>query len=291
VLLRGVNRSGFEYNPAPIAPAELDHITRDWRANIVRLPFNQDWALHDPNYLPALDQAIETLAAGGAYTLLDLQWLDCERCFGPGRQFVPPLPDPNSPRVWSVLAHRYGANPAVLFDLFNEPHDRMDEDVHTLHCHDGSLYHPGHCDVTMTEWQPWAELLIDTIRRAAAETMIFCSGTNWAFDLRGFPLDRPNLVYSTHVYTNKGDDWYTAFGFLTRHAPVFAGEFGGRDGDVEWGGKLLDYFDELEMGWAAWSFSDDPHLVTRPDFAPTAFGELVRQRLRRPAVSRSYPPA
>ena len=282
VLLRGVNRSGLEYSQRAIPHEELAHITQDWGVNIVRLPFNQDWVLNAPGYLEVLDEVIERVTRNGAYALLDLQWLDAERAFGPARQFVAPLPNPDTEQMWSLLARRYGANPSVLFDLFNEPHDRAWDDPYPLHCHDGSQYHAEHRQVSMTEWQPWAELLIDAIRAEAPETLIFVSGTEWAYDLRGFPLDRENLVYSTHVYRGMGEDWFGAFGFLAGHAPVFAGEFGGSEGDLEWGQQLLDYFDELEMGWTAWSFADRPHLVDRQTLEPTAFGRLVRDRLRRP---------
>src|SRR5436305_3277981 len=90
VLLRGINRSGLEYSSpdgegslekAAITEAEMDAIVIDWRANIVRLPFNQDWALSRPGYdaepyLSALDSVIGMAARRGAYILLDLQWLD-----------------------------------------------------------------------------------------------------------------------------------------------------------------------------------------------------------------------
>jgi hypothetical protein len=277
--LRGVNRSGLEYAGSPVPSEEIDVITCVWRANIVRLPFNQDWVLHAEGYIGLLDAFIERAAEGGAYTLLDLQWLDAEHPFGPDRQFVAPLPNAETAGMWATLARRYGNNPAVMFDLFNEPHDRALDDPYPLYQPDGTLYPVEYRRVSMTEWGPWAEMLVDTTRAEAPETLIFVSGTEWAYDLRGFPLDRDGLVYSTHVYPNKGTDWFRAFGFLEGHVPVFAGEFGGRECDLEWGRELLDYFDQLGIGWAAWSFADRPLLVSRGDLQPTAFGELVRQRL------------
>jgi hypothetical protein len=288
VLLRGVNRSGLEYTEPPhwplITASEISHWTRDWNANILRIPFNQDWVLRGrgpanaEDYLQQLDAIIDCAARNGAYTLLDLQWLDADNPFGACRQFVAPLPNPDSPLLWSTLARRYGANPAVMFDIFNEPHDRALDDPYPLYRPDGSLYPLGFSRVSMTEWQPWAELLIDTIRADAPGTVLFVSGVNWAYDLRGFPLDRTGLVYSTHVYRNKGVDWYGAFGRLASYVPVFAGEFGGGDADVAWGRELLDYFDEIGIGWTAWSVSDFPRLADNY-WIPTAFGELVRERL------------
>lgn len=60
---------------------------------------------------------------------------------------------------------------------------------------------------------------------------------------------------------------------------MFAGEFGGRECDLDWGRRLLDYFAMLEIGWTAWSFADQPLLVERESLEPTAFGALVLERL------------
>lgn len=288
VLLRGLNRSGMEYSEpdfdgfassAGICGAEIREITRRWRANLLRIPFNQDWVLngrrgHPPEtYLRDLDRIIRWASESGAYTLLDLQWLDADRPFGPNRQFVPPLPNPLTAGMWKILARRYRDEPAVLFDLFNEPHDRMPDDPYPLHRPDGTLYPAGHRRVSMEEWAPWARLLIDAVRSEHPESLIFVSGLNWGYDLRGYPLDRPDLVYSTHIYRNKGRDWDDAFGNLALRVPVFAGEFGGDEGDLEWGRDLLSYLDRREIGWAAWSWLDAPRLIDR--WRPTAFGDLV----------------
>jgi hypothetical protein len=295
VLLRGVNRSGMEYSEpdhegfasaAGICGAELRHIARAWRANIVRIPINQDWVLRGrgghpaATYLRDLDRIVRWAASNGMYTLLDLQWLDADRPFGANRQFVPPLPNPESTGMWEQLALRYRDEAAVLFDVFNEPHDRMLDDPYPLWRADGTMEDPGKHRVTMADWAPWARKLIDAIRGPHPESLIFVSGLNWGYDLRGFPLDRRELVYSTHVYRNKGTDWDGAFGNLALAYPVFAGEWGGRDGDLEWGQRLAAYFDARGIGWTAWSWADQPHLVNR--YPSTRFGEIVRNRLAAP---------
>jgi endoglucanase len=292
IRLRGVNRSGLEYSEpdddsfisaAGMSGYEFHWIAYHWKANIFRIPFNQDWALNGcgeksaEDYLHDLDRVIAWASRRGAYTLLDLQCLDVRRSFGSDRQFVPPLPDLDTPRLWTTLAQRYAGEPAVMFDLLNEPHDRLPDDSYPLWRPDGTQYPLDFRRVSMTEWRPWAELLIDTVREHAPETVLFVSGTNWGYDLRGFPLDRPNLVYSTHVYPGKGSNWDQAFGQLSRFIPVFAAEFGGWDDDLDWGERLLEYFDRHNIGWTAWSWSDKPHLMDR--FAVTSFGEIVKARM------------
>jgi endoglucanase len=291
ILLRGINRSGLEwaepdedgfYSAAGISQAEIEFIVKAWNCNIIRLPFNQDWALNgrvghnSGTYLKDLDRVIRWASRSGAYTLLDLQWLDADRPFG-GRNFVAPLPNLKSVEVWDRLASRYSDEPAVLYDLFNEPHDCLLDDPYPLLREDGSPYPANQRKVTMNEWRPWARRLIDVVRSANPDALVFVSGINWGYDLRGFPLDRPHIVYSTHVYPNKGRNWAEAFGHLAATVPVFSSEWGGRAEDREWGQLLAQYFDELGIGWTAWSWSNEPYLVTR--YAPTTFGEIVREHL------------
>ena len=295
ILLRGINRSGLEYSDpdeqgflsgASISRAEIYAITEQWRANIIRLPFNQDWVLHGragrigEEYQQALDQVISWASMFGAYTLLDLQWLDAERIYGGNRNFVAPLPNMQSIELWSTLARRYKDEPAVLYDLFNEPHDRLADDPYPLNKPDGTTYPAGQMRVTMSEWQPWARALTQAIRNENPDALIFIGGTNWAYDLRGMPIDDlDNVVYSTHIYPNKGTDWDNVFGDLSESAPIFAGEIGGTDSpqELDYVRRLLDYLQQKQIGFAAWSWIDQPNLVTR--YTPTAFGQLIRQSL------------
>src|SRR5260370_34429723 len=104
VLLRGLNRSGLEYagpdeqgflSGASISRAEIEVIAKEWRCNIIRLPFNQDFVLRHggEEYQKALDQAIYWASLFGAYPLLDLQWLAAVRFYGGNRSFGGPLPN------------------------------------------------------------------------------------------------------------------------------------------------------------------------------------------------------
>jgi endoglucanase len=255
VLLRGVNRSGLEYSQTPLDPEEIRVIAETWGANIIRLPFNQDWALTSEPYLKMIDDAIAAAAAHGAYTLLDLQWLDTVTKQAP-------TPNAQSIELWQKLAGIYNNNPAVLYDIFSEPHD-----------------------VTMTEWGPWAIQLTNAVRNQAPDALIFVSGIDWAYDLSGFPIEGlENLVYSTHIYKNKGDNWDKAFGDLSETHPVFAGEWGCMDAtELDWGQQLLAYLNGRQIGWAAWSWSDIPHIIdppAAPPYNPTPYGQLVGDALK-----------
>jgi endoglucanase len=319
VLLRGVNRSGLEYaqpsdgrgflEAASLSEDDIDTIVRGWGANVIRLGFNQDFVLHrSDDYLRAIDRVVAWAAARGAYTLLDLQWIDATTPRGIGSDGsinrVPALPDAGSVEVWRRLASHYRDASSVLFDLFNEPHDPLFDDLTPLEgvAEDGAIVRLPSRRVSMAEWQPWAHLLIRTIRDVHPRAVIFVSGVAWAFDLRGFPLrdargaPLPNLVYSTHVYPwcRTGlvrlrpyeAEWTEAFGRLAQSEAVFVGEWGGTDarrGHLAFGRRLEAYMRQRGIGWTAWSWADWPFLVANCracNYEPTAFGAIVKRALR-----------
>jgi endoglucanase len=289
VRLRGINRSGLEYSSslsaAGITGEELDEIVLRWGANVIRVPFNQQWALGSATYRSELDLLIAETAQRGAYVLLDLQWIDAVTERGKNSDgtsnFVPALPDIDSIALWRELARSYVNEPAVLYDIFNEPHDPLPGDPTPFLGIDqsGRTFPLPKRVVTMKEWQPWAMQLVRAIRSEHPGALVFVPGVNWAYDLCGFPLPGiERVAYSTHVYPNKGKNWDAAFGGLSDRYPVFAGEFGGAEEDVRWGQSLLEYFERHSIGWAAWSWADRPNLVGA-NFEPTSFGSLVQNAL------------
>lgn len=312
ILLRGVNRSGLEYSwpsaagfldGAGLSLEEIQHIASVWRCNVIRLPFNQEFALRGRNghsaeeYLTAIDQVVSWAAACGVYTILDLQWLDVETIYGHTKDgsgvsvenHVPPLPNAETILLWETLAVRYREEPAVLFDLLNEPHSRLKDDENSLWLVDanGGVIESTSGKVGAREWRAWAAHLTARVRQLGCACLILVSGVDWAFDLRGMRMDGADLVYSAHVYPNrKRFTWWKAFDGCGE-MPVFVGEWGGTDGDLQFGRRLAEMMRARVLGWAAWSWADHPHLLKQPrvpHYEPTAFGELVRSELQRDAV-------
>jgi hypothetical protein len=144
--------------------------------------------------------------------------------------------------------------PEFLFDLYSEPHD-----------------------VSAADWNLWAGRLAHAVRKENPDTLLVVSGVDWGYNLRAVEVDAPGVVYSTHVYPDKGLDWERAFGRRAAREPVIIGEWGGGDADIEWGSRLLQYADSCGIGWCAWSWSDRPRLVHAG--SPTPFGGLIRGAL------------
>jgi hypothetical protein len=286
VLLRGVNRSGLEYSRGAIDARELDEIA-GWGANFLRVPFNQQWLLDDESYLDELAEVARLGAERGMYVLFDLQWLAYGQRRGSNPDgsniATPPLPDLDTPRAWAKMAARFAGDPAVMFDLLNEPHSRLPDDAFPLHLPDGTPLPSG--SVGPAEWHPWVHHLAQVIRPLAPETLLFVSGTEWGFQLAPVAVD--NLVYAAHVYPHPGKrtraDWERGFGRLSETHPVVVTELGPVE-DLAEVVELLEFLDEKRLGWAAWSWSDWPRLVVNAqagDYTPTPFGREILFRLSR----------
>ncbi|MCP4411450.1 MAG: glycoside hydrolase family 5 protein, partial [Gammaproteobacteria bacterium] len=153
---------------------------------------------------------------------------------------------------------------AVLYDIHNEAHD-----------------------IDFLSWKSRAAEIIEAIQSVHPDALILVSGLNWASDLSDWaasPFDYENIVYSVHVYTWFGTsaNWGTRFGNYAQNIPIFCGEFGGYESDIQWGKELIRYLNQNQIGWTAWSWVDDPHLTSRDDHTtPTEFGQLVKTSLER----------
>jgi aryl-phospho-beta-D-glucosidase BglC (GH1 family) len=307
VLLRGVNRSGLEYTEpsdagflaaAEFTGDEVREMVVKWRSNIIRLPFNQDWALRGrrghsaEEYLTSIDQVISWAAALGAYTILDLQWLDADTVYGhtvdnniKSDNHVAPTPSADTIVLWNKLADRYRDEPAVLFDIFNEPHNLLDDDKLPILviAPGGEVVESNGKFVGPEQWIPWATRLVAEVRKIRPNGIVLVGGVDWAFDLSGIRVNAPNIVYSAHIYSNrKPNTWLKAVGH-SAEVPIFIGEWGGTKSDLKFGRNLAKKLRELGLGWAAWSWVDNPQLIQpprTPDYKPTPFGDLVRYELR-----------
>src|SRR5438445_502366 len=105
-----------------------------WHINTVRVPLNEDcWlgingtpdAFSGSNYRDAIVAYVGRLHAAGLYAIVDLHWsaqgtLPADGRTGQGRQMAD---RDHAPAFWRSVATTFRTDPAVVFHLFNEPHD------------------------------------------------------------------------------------------------------------------------------------------------------------------------
>ena len=315
VRLRGVNCASMEWstNGEGHILKTVEVAVRDWHANIIRLPLSQDrWFGKAPDqhdggasYRALVRQVVDLVSANNAYVILDLHWSDMGhwgRDIGQHR-----LPDRNSIVFWQHLAPAYANNPAVLFDLYNEPnHVTWDE-----------WYKGGR--LTETDRKSGDTVTYDavglpelfrTIRATGAKNVVVAGGINWAFEvggiLRGRELSDPQghgVVYAVHPYPHRYDhlgletipQWSARLQAFADRLPLIVTEFGSLEkswpfppswhtNDEGWNRETLRTLEAHHWNWVAWDMHPyaEPCLITGWNYTPTpSFGVWVKQALEK----------
>jgi hypothetical protein len=270
VQLRGVNVSALEFvtindskwdngnpwgNQTGTATPQWSIMADTWKANAVRLPLNQaSWLGYicvnkngasinpDPlgNYKATVEQAVSAANAAGLYVILDLHWT------APGNT-CPQSQDQMADRdhslaFWTSVASTFKGNPAVLFDLFNEPYVSggpsgyaNGADYWAIWLNGGATpqlsTNSGRTIVAIAWSSVGMNQLIAAVRATGATNVVMAGGLAGASDLSGWlshkPTDALNqLALSWHAYSGTGGQGGYAQAVLGAGIPVIIGETG-----------------------------------------------------------------
>jgi hypothetical protein len=105
-----------------------------WKMNAVRLPLNEDswlgktvtdqmgdkFALNGAGYQAEVAASVAAANAAGLYVILDLHWTAPANFAANGQN--PMGNADNTVAFWTGVAQAFKGNPAVMFELFNEPY-------------------------------------------------------------------------------------------------------------------------------------------------------------------------
>ncbi|HEX5713235.1 MAG TPA: glycoside hydrolase family 5 protein [Solirubrobacterales bacterium] len=300
VRLLGVNRSGAEYAcveeggifEGPTDAASIEAM-KSWHINVVRVPLNEScWLGHSwieqrlsgSAYRAAVREYVTALEDAGLYVILDLHWAAPRHEIATG---LLPLPDAeHAPEFWRSVATEYRDDRAVIFDLYNEPHDVSWE------CWEAACQ-------TYDKWFGWYQSvglpeLLKVVRATGARQPVMLGGLDWSRDLRGWlghkPKDRA-VVAANHTYDFSLCDSVCrqTLARIARHVPVVTGELGQGDCSHWYIDPYMKWADRhgiSYLGWnwgtgGRWTCTGGPSLISDWAGSPTAFGKGFREHLRR----------
>jgi hypothetical protein len=297
IRLLGVNHpsseyacvDGFGYNDGHQDDADAAAVA-SWDANAVRVPLNEDCWLGingQPNssqgppqpltaagYQQSVEDYVKDLNAHGLYAILDLHWTAPGAAVANGQE---PMPDSHSAVFWQSVATTFKSNPAVVFDVFNEPFDPTDpksgDDPDPAHTVSWDCWENGGCATsayttndsgtvrTGSVYQVVGmQTLVDTIRNVGATQPVMVGGLDYANDLTQWADHAPNdplnqEAASFHNYQGKNCDnvscWNSQIAPIAANVPVVTGEF---DEDNYTEAKCANHtpstFDTDYMTWA-----------------------------------------
>jgi aryl-phospho-beta-D-glucosidase BglC (GH1 family) len=330
VQLRGADASGLEFVAiqgwSPSDPwggqAPNWQAMKSWKLNAVRIPLNEaswlglttyDWPTGsqtagtprqaDPgnNYKQTVTNAVNAAVAAGLYVILDLH-ISSPDALVPGISGKVPtsatvqnvMADADhSVAFWTSVAGTFKSNPAVIFDLFNEPH--IDSFLNVIGFRDATAWIALRDGGTATQFitngatvnqnfqTVGMQALLNAVRATGATNVVMTAGISWAQDTSQWTTYAPSdplhqLAASWHAYPQGfsgtaatvpgfGTDNYTwASTILAAGYPVIAGETGDHSAAGTVGApfmaNLLPWLDQTGISvtgwtWDAWGAVDD----------------------------------
>jgi hypothetical protein len=286
--LIGMDRSGTEYAcvhgfgifDGPSDSASVAAMA-SWHSDAVRVPLNEDcWlgingvnpTFSGATYRNAIENYVRLLNNAGMVAILDLHWNAPGASLATGQQFMADAD--HSISLWSSVATAFRTNPAVVFDLYNEPHDIS-----------WSCWRNG-C-TTSAGWQAAGmQQMLDAVRNAGATQPVMIAGLNWANDLSGWLANEPSdqlhqLVASAHLYNFTGCStstcWNQILGPLAASVPLVTGELGENDCSSGFINSYMTWADSVGVSylgwtWDTWDCRSGPSLITSYSGSPSPFG-------------------
>ncbi|MCI9556168.1 MAG: cellulase family glycosylhydrolase [Lawsonibacter sp.] len=239
VVLRGMSSHGLQWYSQFASPQAIQG-TADWGANLFRAAMytGEGGYLSRPEEMQArLTEAVDSAIQQDMYTIIDWHILS---------DGSPMVHAEEAERFFTAMAQRYGDQPAVLYEICNEPN--------------GSATWEG--DV-----KPYAQRMIQAIRTYAPRSVILVGSPTWSQDIHlaaGDPLEGENLMYTLHFYAGThGQQLRDRADYaLSRGLPLFVSEWGTSRADggggifLEESRAWLDFLDSRGISWCAWSLCD-----------------------------------
>lgn len=303
VMLRGLSTSGLETLPHDRQPPRSVLVGIDeWKANVMRIPVNEShWFGRNvfqkdggKAYREMIDFLVTLAANRGSYLIIDLH-----RFRAPREEHI---------EFWADVANRYKNHPAVIFELFNEPHG-ISWEIWRNGGFVGEKLKPGDEDAFLDEDElkklnkgfesVGMQALVKAVRDTGAKNLILAGGLQWSYDLSGLPeyalddLGGNGIIYGWHVYNwHKG--WESRMLEASKHYPILVGEFGAdtkkmdfiphdqQEDPYTWAPDILGFIEENGLHFTAWCFHPraTPVMISDWEYTPTPFwGAFVKRAL------------
>jgi hypothetical protein len=316
VVLRGADTSGTEYacvsensifdGTQEASPASIDAM-RSWGFNAARVELNEScWlgiqgvkaAYSGQAYQQAIEQYVDALNAAGMYVIIDMHFSSK----GGDRKATGQVPMPDeayAPAFWTSVATAFKNDPAVIFDLFNEPYpNRNTDSTESWECVlTGSA--GGTCK-NLHYQAAGMQQLLDAVRATGSTNVVMVGGPQYAGDLDHWlefePVDPLHqLAASIHIYWDKpsrpdyspcyaSSCWDETLAPLAESVPIVVGEFGELDCGDSLYLPFLDFADQHGISYLGWAWfvgscSKEPSLISSYSGTSTAYGIGYQQHL------------
>ena len=241
---------------------------------------------------------MDALNAAGMYVIVDMHFSSTGGAKKAKGQL--PMPDERyAPAFWTSVATAFKGDPAVIFDLFNEPYPNRNTDSAASWTCDLKGSAGGTCKGFQYQAAGMQQLL-DAVRSTGATNVVMVGGPQYAGDLDQWLAYAPvdpigQLAASVHIYWHtpahpdyspcyNSSCWDDVLAPLGTKVPIVVGEFGELDCGDSLYPPFLDFADQHGISYLGWAWfvgscAKEPSLITRYSGAPSAYGIGYQEHL------------
>lgn len=212
----------------------VNWLAEDWHANVIRAAMGVDYNggyLNNPaSQKQYVSTVVDAAIAKGIYVIID--WHDHDA----------PSHQANAIAFFQEMARKYGNNPNVIYEVFNEPNNE-----------------------TWPEIKSYSTAVIQAIRAIDPDNLILVGSPMWDQDLRS-PANSPitgynNIAYTLHFYAGShGADLRSAGEYaMNAGLAIFISEWGTSNADGNGGvfssqsDEWLSWANANNLSWCNWS--------------------------------------
>ncbi len=235
VILRGVSLGWHNLWPRFYNKKVVQTLKNDWHATVVRAAMGimiEDNYLENPEFaMQCMTPVIESAIKNNIYVIIDwhshlLKTTEAKNFFG-------------------QMAKKYGKNPHVIYEIYNEP-----------------------VEDTWADLKKYAVEVISEIRKYDSDNIVLVGCPHWDQDIHLVaenPLEGfKNVMYTVHFYAATHGDYLRerTEAAAKKGIPVFISESGATeasgDGKIDPASeeKWISMCERLGISWVCWSISD-----------------------------------
>lgn len=271
VQLRGMSLFWSQWMGQFYNPSSIKWLRDDWKCTIVRAAMGVEMGgyLSNPEeekqkVMTVVDAAIQL----GIYVIIDYHSHEAHKNTDAAKKF------------FSDMARKYGKNPNVLYEIFNEPLK----------------------DVSWkNDLKPYSEEVIKSIRQFDPDNIVIVGTRQWSqmvSEAAEDPIADRNVVYTLHYYagTHKQVLRDEAQKALDKGIALFVSEFGTCDAsgngnlNPEESATWFQFLDKRKISWCNWSVADKDETASAlkpgangeggwPKYLITPSGKIVKDEL------------